>query len=39
MSNIRKTYEQMLSEMNDIKTQLAELMKDERVKKYLELND
>lgn len=39
MSNIRKTYEQKLSEMNDIKTQLAELMKDERVKKYLELND
>ena len=38
MSNIRKTYEQKLSEMNDIKTQLAELMKDERVKKYLELN-
>ena len=39
MSDIRKNYEEMLSEMKKINSWLEELMEDKRVQEYLTLDD
>lgn len=39
MSDIRKNYEEMLSEMKKINSRLEELMEDKRVQEYLTLDD
>ena len=39
MSDIRKNYEEMLSEMKKINSRLEELMEDKQVQEYLTLDD